>query len=235
MAAKDNANPTVYKPSATTGSSGPSAASGSSLASSTDWWRDESVHVASIQYGDGDEDEDGHDSGVEVMDVDGKVKMEKRQEIDADEVFDLIRSVTDPEHPLTLEELAVVNASHITVTKPDDFPAAPPYPAVRLEFTPTIPHCSMATLIGLSLRVRLLHALPPAYKVDIYIRPGTHQSEKAINKQLNDKERVAAALENESLFGVVKGCLESAGRRGKTEEEWNRKAEELAKELGVAV
>lgn len=88
---------------------------------------------------------------------------------------------------------------------------------------------------GLSLRVRLLHALPPAYKVDIYIRPGTHQSEKAINKQLNDKERVAAALENESLFGVVKGCLESAGRRGKTEEEWNRKAEELAKELGVAV
>lgn len=83
--------------------------------------------------------------------------------------------------------------------------------------------------------MRLLHALPPAYKVDIYIRPGTHQSEKAINKQLNDKERVAAALENESLFGVVKGCLESAGRRGKTEEEWNRKAEELAKELGVAV
>lgn len=45
------------------------------------------MHVASIQYGDGDEDEDGHDSGVEVMDVDGKVKVEKRQEIDADEVF----------------------------------------------------------------------------------------------------------------------------------------------------
>ena len=88
---------------------------------------------------------------------------------------------------------------------------------------------------GLSLRVRLLHALPPSYKVDISIRPGTHQSENAINKQLNDKERVAAALENEHLLGVVRRCLETSARRGKTEEEWTRKAEELAKELGVAV
>lgn len=89
--------------------------------------------------------------------------------------------------------------------------------------------------LGLSLRVRLLHALPPAYKVDISIRPGTHQSENAINKQLNDKERVAAALENEHLLGVVRGCLESSARRGKTEEEWARKAEDLAKELGISV
>lgn len=81
--------------------------------------------------------------------------------------------------------------------------------------------------------MRLLHALPPAYKVDIFIRPGTHQSENAINKQLNDKERVAAALENEHLFGVVRGCLESAGRRGKTEEEWQKKADDVAKELGI--
>lgn len=94
---------------------------------------------------------------------------------------------------------------------------------------------SLPSLVGLSLRVRLLHALPPAYKVDILIRPGTHQSEMAINKQLNDKERVAAALENEHLFGVVKGCLESASRRGATEDEWARKADELAKEMGIAV
>lgn len=36
----------------------------------------------------------------------------------------------------------------------------------------------------------------------------------AVNKQLNDKERVAAALENSHLLGVVEGCLSSAGRRG---------------------
>ena len=96
-------------------------------------------------------------------------------------------------------------------------------------------HPPSSLLSGLSLRVRLLHALPPAYKVDILIRPGTHQSEMAINKQLNDKERVAAALENEHLFGVVKGCLESAARRGATEDEWQKKADDLAKDMGIAV
>eukprot|EP01138_Halocafeteria_seosinensis_P002714 gb/GECG01002775.1/.p1 GENE.gb/GECG01002775.1/~~gb/GECG01002775.1/.p1 ORF type:complete len:107 (+),score=3.85 gb/GECG01002775.1/:1-321(+) len=32
-------------------------------------------------------------------------------------------------------------------------------------FTPTIPHCSMATLIGLCIRVKLLRSLPPRFKV----------------------------------------------------------------------
>lgn len=36
---------------------------------------------------------------------------------------------------------------------------------VGIEFTPTIPHCSMATLIGLSIRVKLLRSLPPRFKV----------------------------------------------------------------------
>lgn len=139
------------------------------------------------------------------------------ESIDSQEIYDLIRSITDPEHPLTLEQLAVVNASHITVSHGDQ--AQNKLPHVLLEFTPTIPHCSMATLIGLSLRVRLLRALPDRFKVDIRVRPGTHQSENAVNKQLNDKERVAAALENSHLFNVVQGCLASAGRRGKTADE----------------
>lgn len=69
-------------------------------------------------------------------------------------------------------------------------------------------------LIGLSLRVRLLRALPPRYRVDIRIKSGTHQSEHAVNKQLNDKERVQAALENKHLLSVVEGCLATAGKRG---------------------
>lgn len=34
-----------------------------------------------------------------------------------------------------------------------------------------------------------------------------------VNKQLNDKERVAAALENPSLVEVLETCLQSVGRR----------------------
>lgn len=39
----------------------------------------------------------------------------------------------------------------------------PQTPQVR--FTPTVEHCSMATLIGLCIRVKLLRALPPRFKV----------------------------------------------------------------------
>merc|ERR1712032_1266901 len=85
---------------------------------------------------------------------------------------------------------------------------------VEVEFTPTIPHCSMATLIGLSIRVKLLRSLPPRFKVRIEISEGTHQSEKQINKQLNDKECVAAALENHSLIKVVNHCIKTSLQQG---------------------
>jgi hypothetical protein len=44
-------------------------------------------------------------------------------------------------------------------------------------------------------------------QIDIKITPGTHASEDAVNKQLNDKERVAAALENDHLLTVVHKCI----------------------------
>ncbi|XP_073233173.1 cytosolic iron-sulfur assembly component 2B-like [Porites lutea] len=119
--------------------------------------------------------------------------------IDEREVFDLIRSINDPEHPLTLEQLNVVEQSLVKVDDDNDY--------VKIQFTPTIPHCSMATLIGLAIRVQLLRSLPDRFKVDVSITPGTHASEDAVNKQLADKERVAAALENTHLLEVVNQCL----------------------------
>lgn len=118
---------------------------------------------------------------------------------DAREVFDLIRNINDPEHPLTLEELNVVEQNLIEVNDAENI--------VNVKFTPTIPHCSMATLIGLSIRVQLLRALPPRFKVSVEITPGTHISETALNKQLADKERVAAALENSHLVEVINHCV----------------------------
>lgn len=123
-----------------------------------------------------------------------------RDPMDALEVFDMIREIKDPEHPHTLEQLRVAQRSLINV---DDERGR-----VSVHFTPTIPHCSMATLIGLSIRVQLLRSLPSRFKVDVNVTPGTHASEKDVNKQLNDKERVAAALENENLLRVVNQCLQ---------------------------
>lgn len=112
---------------------------------------------------------------------------------------DLIRNINDPEHPLTLEELHVVQEDLISISDKQN--------QVHIRFTPTIPHCSMATLIGLSIRVKLLRSLPPRFKVTVEITPGTHASELAVNKQLADKERVAAALENKHLAEVINQCI----------------------------
>eukprot|EP00752_Nemacystus_decipiens_P018527 g16610.t1 len=124
-----------------------------------------------------------------------------RDAIDAEEVFEMIRHVNDPEHPLTLEQLKVVSRDAVAV---DDEGST-----VVIEFTPTIPHCSMATLIGLCIRVKLQRSLPSRFKVTVRIAPGTHSSEGAVNKQLSDKERVAAARENLHLMAVVNKCTSS--------------------------
>lgn len=111
----------------------------------------------------------------------------------------MIRGINDPEHPLTLEELHVLEKGLITVDNANN--------VVKVLYTPTIPHCSMATLIGLSIRVKLLRCLPSRFKVSVEVNPGTHSSEHSVNKQLADKERVAAALENTHLIKVINQCI----------------------------
>ena len=116
-----------------------------------------------------------------------------------------LRGINDPEHPLTLEQLGVV--------QPDLVGVDSLHHEVRVQFTPTIPHCSMATLIGLCIKVKLARSLPRRYRTSVSITPGSHASEAAINKQLADKERVAAAMENAHLLDVVDRCLDGADPR----------------------
>ncbi|KAK2372892.1 protein AE7 [Trifolium repens] len=80
---------------------------------------------------------------------------------------------------------------------------------IQITFTPTVRHCSMVTVIGLCLRLKLKHHFPPHFKVDIKVSEGSHANEESVNKQLNDKERIAAALENPNLRQLVDECLYS--------------------------
>lgn len=139
-----------------------------------------------------------------ASDLDDMDSDDSYEAIDTQEIFDLIANINDPEHPLTLAQLAVVNLQDISITS-----ASNGLETVHVDLTPTIPHCSMATLIGLCVRVRLNRSLPPRYRVDIKVKEGTHQSEKSVNRQLADKERVAAACDNEQLMSVLSGMMES--------------------------
>jgi metal-sulfur cluster biosynthetic enzyme len=127
----------------------------------------------------------------------------KRDPIDAREVFDLVRDIRDPEHPYTLEQLGVVSPSAV---RADDARGT-----ARVDVTPTVEHCSMATLIGLCVRARLEAALPPRFKVRVRLARGSHATEQQVNRQLADKERVAAAMENARLRAEVERCLAPPG------------------------
>ena len=84
------------------------------------------------------------------------------------ETFDLIRNIRDPEKPETLEELEVVRENLIQVEenlqKPGNF-------IIKVTFVPTVPHCSLATLIGLCIRTKLEKELPEGkFKIDLFIQ-----------------------------------------------------------------
>ncbi|XP_042481878.1 protein AE7-like [Macadamia integrifolia] len=109
--------------------------------------------------------------------------------INQEEIFDHIRDIKDPEHPYSLEELKVVTDDAIEVDDKHNY--------VRVTFTPTVEHCSMA--IGYSYRPLFTGATYSESTFSLQVVP--------LNTQLNDKERVAAALENPSLLSMVDDCL----------------------------
>ncbi|KAG2322194.1 hypothetical protein Bca52824_015407 [Brassica carinata] len=111
----------------------------------------------------------------------------------------VIKYIKDPERPSSLEHLKVLTKDSVEVDDDKNY--------VRVTFTPTMKHCGLTAIIGLCVRVKLMRSLPDRYKVDIRVAPGTHATEAAVNKQLNDKERVSAALENPYIVEMVDECL----------------------------
>ncbi|XP_035905165.1 MIP18 family protein galla-1 [Anopheles stephensi] len=118
-------------------------------------------------------------------------------------IYDILRTIRDPEKPNTLEDLAVVYEEGIFVNEPTPNNVN----VVRVEFNPTVPHCSLATLIGLCIRMKIERNINHNLKLDIYIKKGAHATEDEINKQINDKERIAAAMENPNLKQLVENCI----------------------------
>ena len=84
-------------------------------------------------------------------------------------IFDIIRNIKDPEKEESLEELDVVRENLVFVSRierserPDSRNRTSDetsFYSVRVEFVPTVPHCSLATLIGLCLITKLNRELP---------------------------------------------------------------------------
>ncbi|PPJ60994.1 hypothetical protein CBER1_01992 [Cercospora berteroae] len=197
-AGKDNANPTIINPNdlPSRRRSTPSAA------------KPQGIFDALVpQYPSFLDAADARDAEV-LSDVsDPASSDDEREEIDEQEVYDLISTITDPEHPLSLGSLGVVNLEDIKIIPPTSPRSR--ISSVQVLITPTTSACSLTTVIGLGVKVRLMNALPPRFRVDVRIKEGTSSSADEANKQLGDKERVAAAMENRNLINMVNHMLSS--------------------------
>jgi len=76
-----------------------------------------------------------------------------------------------------LEQLDVVYEDCITICHSTPGGVS----VIRVEFNPTVPHCSLATLIGLCIRIKLERYLIASFKLDIYIKEGAHSTEQESN------------------------------------------------------
>lgn len=105
--------------------------------------------------------------------------------------------IKDPEFPYTLGQLRIINAQDI-----HEGPIS-----LDISFSPTVPHCSMTGIIGLCVIWKVSSCVMLGGKhLRVSVKDGTHNSSKALNKQLHDKERVLAALENQSMMDVISSC-----------------------------
>lgn len=61
-----------------------------------------------------------------------------------------------------------------------------------------------AHLIGLAIRAKLNIILPKnQFKLDVFVLDNTHVNKNAIDRQINDKERLASTFEKESIWQAI--------------------------------
>lgn len=140
-----------------------------------------------------------------------KMTNNQLQEVTKETVFQLIRNIRDPEHPYTLEKLSIVNLEDIKVGFIDSHSikcrGGLPINSIEVIFTPTVPHCSMASIIGLSVLFQLRKYISNKYLITVQIKEQTHNTYLLLNKQLSDKDRVMAAFENDNMHEMLESCI----------------------------
>ena len=115
-----------------------------------------------------------------------------------DEIYSLIRYISDPEHPHTLEQLRVVSLGGVVVGGDER--------SVAITLVPTVKHCSLTLMIGLSVRAAILREYADV-KINFVIPNDKHNAAAETAKQLNDKERCAAAMEVDALRETVQRLI----------------------------
>ena len=115
--------------------------------------------------------------------------------MDKDQVLEVLKKVYDPEYPMPITELKIVDKDDITIT--DD--------TMKIEFKPTAPYCPMGGVIGIIIK----YALEKKFgkNVDVRVKTGTHAQESMLNLMLSDRKRYEETLERLKSSGMLERCI----------------------------
>ena len=123
-------------------------------------------------------------------------------------------SIIDPEYPMILSELKIIKLERIIITSKLSSRSI----VCNLSFFPTYGQCKLAPLIGIAiaiytLKISSMKKLIKIFnnkwviKFKIFLPQKNHTVGNSITKQLNDMERLSAALENNSIRLSILKCI----------------------------
>ena len=120
-------------------------------------------------------------------------------------VFTLVADIIDPERGVPLSTLNVVSEERVLLKRlPNGMKQ------ITVVIKPTVPKCSFASELGLMIWMKLAQVPnKEKLKFKLAFEPGSHELELELTRKLNDKERVASALEDENVINTLQRFVNS--------------------------
>jgi hypothetical protein len=124
-----------------------------------------------------------------------------------------LENIIDPEMPKTLKQLKIISIEGIILERFVNYP----HLILRFWVIPTVNNCSLSSLIGIFIQNIVFQrsvsefidtSFPKNWnwKFFIEIPIFSHFQGSSYTKQINDKERVSAAFENEGIRKMIEIC-----------------------------
>ncbi|MEM2123561.1 MAG: iron-sulfur cluster assembly protein [Candidatus Bathyarchaeia archaeon] len=115
--------------------------------------------------------------------------------MDKDTVMEILGKVYDPEYPLSVTELKIVEKDDIEVSDK----------GLTVQFKPTTPFCPMGGIIGILIKYAVEKELNVPVKVKV--KSGSHFQEEAFNEMLSQEDKYRDVLRKLEGSGILKSCV----------------------------
>jgi len=111
------------------------------------------------------------------------------------EILEVLKKVCDPEYPLSVLELKIVEEKDVSFEGDK----------IRIEFTPTTPYCPMGGIIGVLIKYALENKFNREF--DVKVKAGAHVQEPMLNELLSNKGKYDEMIQRLKTTGILERCI----------------------------